>query len=46
VRADLMFGQQLGVPGTPAFLINGRPLFGAQPLSAFAAAISRARRGQ
>ncbi|MGE5288811.1 MAG: DsbA family protein [Micromonosporaceae bacterium] len=46
VRADDMFGQQLGVPGTPAFLINGRPLFGAQPLSAFAAAISQARQGQ
>lgn len=46
VRADDRFGQQLGVPGTPAFLINGRPLFGAQPLSAFAAAISQARQGQ
>jgi protein-disulfide isomerase len=46
VRADDTFGQQLGVPGTPAFLINGRPLFGAQPLSAFAAAIAQARRGR
>jgi protein-disulfide isomerase len=46
VRADDTFGQQLGAPGTPAFLINGRPLFGAQPLPAFAAAIAQARRGQ
>jgi len=46
VRADKHFGLQLGVPGTPAFLINGRPLFGAQPLSAFEAAIAQARRGR
>jgi protein-disulfide isomerase len=46
VRADQAFGQQLGVPGTPAFLIGGRPFFGAQPLQAFAAVITRARRGQ
>ena len=46
VRADDSFGQQLGVPGTPAFLINGKPFFGAQPLAAFEAAIAAARRGQ
>ncbi len=46
VRADDTFGQQLGVPGTPAFLIGGRPFFGAQPLPAFEAAIAQARRGQ
>jgi protein-disulfide isomerase len=46
VRADDTFGQQLGVPGTPAFLINGKPFFGAQPLAAFEAAITAARRGQ
>ncbi len=46
VRADDAFGQQLGVPGTPAFLIGGRPFFGAQPLPAFEAAITQARRGQ
>ena len=46
VRADDTFGQQLGVPGTPAFLINGKPFFGAQPLAAFEAAITQARRGQ
>jgi protein-disulfide isomerase len=46
VRADDTFGQQLGVPGTPAFLINGKPFFGDQPLAAFEAAIAQARRGQ
>ncbi len=46
VRADGRFGQQLGVPGTPAFLINGQPFFGAQPLAAFEAAIANARGGQ
>ncbi len=45
-RADDRFGQQLGIPGTPAFLIGGRPFFGAQPLSAFEAAIAQARRGR
>src|SRR5260370_27744844 len=39
VRADARFGQQLGVPGTPAFLINGQPFFWAQPLAAFEAPI-------
>lgn len=45
VKADATFAQQLGVPGTPAFLIAGRPFFGAQPLTAFESAIARARRG-
>lgn len=43
VLADGAYGQATGVPGTPAFLIGGRPFFGAQPLSAFAAAIAQAR---
>jgi protein-disulfide isomerase len=46
VRADKQFGEGLGVPGTPAFLIGGRPFFGAQPLPAFEAAIAAARKGQ
>ena len=46
VRADKAFGEGLGVPGTPAFLIGGRPFFGAQPLPAFEAAIAAARRGR
>src|SRR5258707_12739047 len=37
VRADRAFGQQLGVPGTPAFLIGGPPVFRAPPLQAFVA---------
>ena len=44
-RADKQFGEGLGVPGTPAFLIGGRPFFGAQPLPAFEAAIAAARPG-
>jgi protein-disulfide isomerase len=43
VDADFGFGQQLGVPGTPAFLINGKAFFGAQPLAAFERAIAAAR---
>jgi protein-disulfide isomerase len=44
VRADFAFGRQLGVPGTPAFLVNGSPeLFGAQPLATFEQAIEQAR---
>jgi protein-disulfide isomerase len=31
--------QSLGVTGTPAFLINGQPLVGAQPFEAFQQAI-------
>ena len=46
VRADKLFGEALGVPGTPAFLIGGRTFFGNQPLSAFEAAIARARSSQ
>jgi protein-disulfide isomerase len=45
VDADFTFGQDLGVPGTPAFLINGEAFFGAQPLAAFEKAIERARAG-
>jgi protein-disulfide isomerase len=43
VEDDFDFGQALGVPGTPAFLINGEPFFGAQPVSAFDKAIDQAR---
>jgi protein-disulfide isomerase len=45
VDDDYAFGQGLGVPGTPAFLINGVPFFGNQPLSAFVKRIEQARRG-
>jgi protein-disulfide isomerase len=36
VQRDVDEGERLGVSGTPAFFINGRPLHGAQPLDAFA----------
>ena len=35
VSDDLKSGEHFGVTGTPAFFINGRPLTGAQPFSAF-----------
>ncbi len=36
VQRDVEEGIRLGVSGTPAFFINGRPLQGAQPIEAFA----------
>ena len=39
VRADTAAGESLGVKGTPAFLVNGRPLVGALPFEAFRQAI-------
>lgn len=44
VQADLDFALQLGLPGTPAFLVNGELLFGAQPVAEFEKAIEKARR--
>jgi protein-disulfide isomerase len=35
VASEESYGQSLGVSGTPAFFINGIPLTGAQPFSAF-----------
>jgi protein-disulfide isomerase len=35
IAADYQEAQALGVRGTPAFFINGRPISGAQPLSVF-----------
>ena len=42
VSADANEGQQLAVTGTPSFLINGKPLVGAQPYEAFVEAIEAA----
>ena len=39
VKADMAEGQSVGVTGTPAFLINGRKLSGAQPFPRFRAVI-------
>ena len=39
VSNDFESGRRLGVTGTPTFFVNGRPLIGAQPLSAFTAII-------
>lgn len=39
VERDLREGRGIGVNGTPSFIINGRPLVGAQPLDVFRAAI-------
>ena len=39
VFSDAQEGQRLGVSGTPSFLVNGRPLVGAQPFEAFRALI-------
>ncbi|NPV66804.1 MAG: DsbA family protein [Anaerolineae bacterium] len=35
VQKDFTDGMALGVRGTPAFFINGRPVIGAQPLAVF-----------
>jgi protein-disulfide isomerase len=43
VDADMAFGQQLGVTGTPGFFVNGEFLNGAQPLSAFEPVIAKAK---
>ncbi|WP_254920833.1 DsbA family protein [Blastococcus mobilis] len=42
VTADFQEGQQLGIAGTPAFLVNGRPIMGAQPTDTFVEAIEQA----
>lgn len=42
VQADLREGSQLGITGTPAFVINDKAIAGAQPLAAFRSAIDAA----
>jgi protein-disulfide isomerase len=39
VDADIAAANEVGVTGTPAFFINGRPLEGAQPYEAFKAVL-------
>ncbi len=42
VREDFAEGQAIGVTGTPAFVINGVPVIGAQPLEVFEQTIEKA----
>lgn len=42
VMRDFKEGQQLGVTGTPTFIINGKSLVGAQPVEVFEKAIEAA----
>jgi protein-disulfide isomerase len=46
VDADWQAGRTRGVNGTPSFFINDELLVGAQPISAFTAAIERALTGE
>ncbi|MFI0351277.1 DsbA family protein [Actinomadura sp. 9N407] len=39
---DQVEGYELGAASTPAFLVNGRPILGAQPIEVFAKAIEEA----
>ena len=43
VEQDFEEGQQLGITGTPTFVINGRVLAGLQPLEVYEEAIERAK---
>ncbi|MCE1180656.1 MAG: DsbA family protein [Micrococcales bacterium] len=42
VGKDFQEGQRIGVNGTPSFIINGRPVVGAQPQSVFEQIITEA----
>ncbi|WP_256103775.1 thioredoxin domain-containing protein [Streptomyces sp. ODS05-4] len=42
VAADQRQGEQLGAASTPSFLVNGRPIAGAQPLETFTQTIDAA----
>jgi protein-disulfide isomerase len=42
VSRDFQEGQSIGVTGTPAFLVNGQPIMGAQPTEVFVQAIEDA----
>lgn len=44
VQTDLTEGLRIGVNSTPAFLINGRPMLGAQPITQFRAYVDAAAR--
>ncbi len=42
VGHDFMEGQQIGVSATPAFIVNGDPIMGAQPLDVFVQSVDTA----
>ena len=42
INADYLVGQQLGISGTPGFILNGKRIEGAQPFEVFEAAIETA----
>jgi protein-disulfide isomerase len=42
VNRDFREGRSIGVTGTPAFLVNGQPIMGAQPTQVFVDAIEQA----
>lgn len=46
INADLALGAGIGVPSTPAFLLNDVPMLGAQPTEEFVRAIDGALAGQ
>ncbi len=46
VQDDLAFGKRVQVPSTPAFVINGQGIVGAQPYSAFQQRIDAALAAQ
>lgn len=45
VRADMELAKRLGISSTPFFLVNGRPIRGAKPFSAFQAFIDQELQG-
>lgn len=42
INADVEQGSSIGVPSTPAFVLNGVPILGAQPTDVFIAAVNEA----
>ncbi|QNE75984.1 thioredoxin domain-containing protein [Streptomyces finlayi] len=46
VRADQEQGYGIGATSTPSFLVNGRPIAGAQPMETFTRAIEAAARAE
>lgn len=42
VEEDVLLAKDAGITGTPAFLINGKAIMGAQPLPAFRSAVDEA----